>query len=167
LALAMGAMWLPAGIIGVRFGGWRPLGTAWSVTARWRRPLLRSLGPWGVAMGAVVVAAAALAGALTGADGVAAADAGASVPRLLLVGVVERGAGPRQAAGRVLALRGAGTRALGSCLRRRLRGRLAASAVMLVGGELRVAVTLPALTLGLASVVLAWKSGGLELSILL
>src|SRR5690625_129112 len=40
LAPAMGTMWLPAGIIGVRFGGWRPLGTAWSVAARRRRPLL-------------------------------------------------------------------------------------------------------------------------------
>src|SRR5690606_19636861 len=36
LALAMGAMWLPAGIVGVRVGGWRPLGTAWSVAARLR-----------------------------------------------------------------------------------------------------------------------------------
>ena len=167
LALAMGAMWLPAGIIGVRFGGWRPLGTAWSVTARWRRPLLRSLGPWGVAMGAVVVAAAALAGAVTGADGVAAADSGASVPRLLLVGVVVLVLGPLQAAGLELTLRGAVMQALGSWLRSPLPAMLAASAVMLIGRELSVAVTLPALTLGLASAVLAWKSGGLELSILL
>ena len=31
LALAMGALWLPAGLIAVRFGGWRPAPTAWSV----------------------------------------------------------------------------------------------------------------------------------------
>src|SRR5699024_10123532 len=165
LALAMGAMWLPAGIIGVRFGGWRPLGTAWSVTARWRRPLLRSLGPWGVAMGALVVAAAALAGAVTGADGGGAADSGASVrQRLLLVGAVVLVLGPLQVIGLELTLRGAVMQALGSWLRRPLPSMLAASAVMLIGRELSAAVVLPALALGLASAVLAWKSGGLELS---
>src|SRR5699024_1618099 len=167
LALAMGAMWLPAGIIGVRFGGWRPLGTAWSVTARWRRPLLRSLGPWGVAMGALVVAAAALAGAVTGADGGGAADSGASVPQLLLVGAVVLVLGPLQVIGLELTLRGAVMQALGSWLRRPLPSMLAASAVMLIGRALSAAVVLPALALGLASAVLDGKSGGLELAILL
>lgn len=167
LALAMGAMWLPAGIIGVRFGGWRPLGTAWSVAARWRRPLLRSLGLWAVAMGAVVVAAAALAGAVTGADSSGADGTGASVPQLLLVGLVVLVLGPLQAAGLELSLRGAVMQALGSWLRSPLLPMLAASAVMLIGRELSAAVVLPALALGLASAVLAWKSGGLELSILL
>jgi hypothetical protein len=64
LALAMGAMWLPAGIVGVRVGGWRPLGVAWSVSGRLRRdraPLLL-----GAATGLLVVLVAALSGALTG-----------------------------------------------------------------------------------------------------
>ena len=167
LALAMGTMWLPAGIIGVRFGGWRPLGTAWSVAARRRRPLLRSLGPWAVAVGAVVVVAAALAGAVTGADGSGSDGTGASVPRLLLVGLVVLVLGPLQAVGLELSLRGTVMQALGSWIRSPLPPMLAASAVMLIGRELSVAVMLPALALGLASAVLAWKSGGLELSILL
>src|SRR5699024_1382000 len=149
------------------FGGWRPLGTAWSVAARWRRPLLRSPGLWAVAMGAVVVAAAALAGAVTGADGSGSAGADASVPQLLLVGLVVLVLGPLQAAGLELTLRGAVMQALGSWLRSPLLPMLAASAVMLIGRELSAAVVLPALALGLASAVLAWKSGGLELSLLL
>lgn len=167
LALAMGTMWLPAGIIGVRFGGWRPLGTAWSVAARWRSRSARSLGPWGVAMGVVVVLAAALAGAVTGADGSGADGAGASVPQLLLVALIVLVLGPLQAIGLELTLRGAVMQALGSWLRSPLLPMIAASAVMLIGRELSVAVALPALALGLASAVLAWKSGGLELSILL
>ncbi|WP_341854288.1 hypothetical protein [Brachybacterium sp. GPGPB12] len=81
LALAMGAMWAPAGIVGVRVGGWRPLGTAWSVAARLRpdRPLLIA----GAGGGLAVVVLAALAGMLAGAPD--AAGSGASIPRLLLV----------------------------------------------------------------------------------
>src|SRR5699024_5466327 len=134
---------------------------------RWRRPLLRSLGLWAVAMGAVVVAAAALAGAVTGADGSGSAGADASVPQLLLVGLVVLLLGPLQAAGLELTLRGAVMQALGSWLRSPLLPMLAASAVMLIGRELSAAVVLPPLAVGLASAVLAWKSGGLELSILL
>ncbi|MDN5821180.1 MAG: CAAX protease [Brachybacterium sp.] len=174
LALAVGVMWLPAGIIGVRFGGWRPLGTAWSVTARPRRDLLRSLGPWGLAMGAVVVAAAAIAGAITGAgsggtgaDGGGAAGAAGSVPQLLLVTLIVLVLAPLQAAGLELTLRGIVMQTLGTWLRSPLLPLVAASAVMLIGRELSAAVMLPALSLGLASAVLAWKSGGLELSILL
>src|SRR5699024_7888287 len=117
LALAMGAMWLPAGIIGVRFGGWRPLGTAWSVAARWRRPLLRWLAPWGVARGAGVVAAASRAGAVAGGDGGGAGYCGASVRQRRRVGLVVLVLGPLQAAGLELTLRGAVMQALGSWLR--------------------------------------------------
>ncbi|ASK65993.1 CAAX protease [Brachybacterium avium] len=177
LALAIGVMWLPAGIIGVRFGGWRPLGTACSVAARPRRDLLRSLGPWGIAMGVVVVAAAGIAGAVAtaitgGNDGGAGATAGAagatgSVPQLLLVTLIVLVLAPLQAAGLELTLRGIVMQALGTWLRGPLLPLLAASAVMLIGRELSAAVLLPALALGLASATLAWKSGGLELSILL
>ncbi|WP_394216085.1 CAAX protease [Brachybacterium vulturis] len=177
LALAMGVMWLPAAIIGVRFGGWRPLGTAWSVAARPRRELLRALGPWGIAMGVVVVVAAGLSGAvataITGADGsgagapAGAADATGSVLQLLLVTLIVLALAPLQAAGLELALRGIVMQALGTWLRSPLLPLLAAGAVMLIGRELSAAVLLPALALGLASAVLAWKSGGLELSILL
>ena len=112
LALVMGAMWLPAGIVGVRVGGWRPLGTAWSVAARLRRdraPLLA-----GVGAGLVTVVVAALAGVLSGgADATAAADAAsavtgpaASMPQLLLVVLLVVVLAPLQAVGLELALRG-------------------------------------------------------------
>ncbi|MEE1650121.1 CAAX protease [Brachybacterium sp. J144] len=173
LALAMGALWLPAGMVGVRVGGWRPLGTVWSVEARWRRGMLRALGPW-VAGGAVlVVAAAAVAGALVGpADGSvmgsAAADgSGASVATLLVLAVVVLVLAPLQAAGLELALRGIVLQAAGTWIRSPLAGILAAAAVTLIGRELSAPVLIPALTLALCAAVLAWRSGGLELPIAL
>lgn len=167
LALAMGAMWLPAGIIGVRVGGWRPLGTAWSVAARLRRERLGARAGWGATMAIVAVAVAAIAGALAGPGGAVAADAGASAPRLLLVTLLLLVLGPLQAAGLELALRGVVMQALGSWLRSPLLPILAAAAVALIGRELSAPVVLPALALALAAAVLAWKTGGLELPIAL
>ena len=166
LALAMGATWLPAGMIGVRFGGWRPLGTIWSVAARVRRELLRGYGAWGAAMGAVVVAVAAAAGAIAGA-GDGAAAAGASAPQLLLVALVVLVLAPVQAIGLEMALRGAVMQAVGTWLRSPVLPILAATGVVLIGRELTAAVVVPALALGLAAAVLAWKTGGLELPIVL
>lgn len=165
LALAMGATWIPAGIIGVRFGGWRPLGTAWSVAARLRRELRGAYGIWGVAMGAVVVLIAAVAGATSGADG--AAGSGASLPQLLLVALVVLVLAPLQAVGIELTLRGAVMQAVGTWLRSPVLPILAATAVVLIGRELTAPVVLPALALALAAAVLAWKTGGLELPIVL
>lgn len=165
LALAMGATWVPAGLIGVRFGGWRPLGTLLSVAGRMRRELLGAYGAWGAGMGAVVVAVAAVAGALSGAGG--GAGSGASVPQLLLVAVVVLVLAPLQAIGLELTLRGAVLQAIGTWLRAPLLPILAATAVVLIGRALTAAVVLPALALGLAAAVLAWKSGGLELPIVL
>lgn len=169
LALVMGAMWLPAGIVGVRVGGWRPLGTAWSVAARWRRergPLLA-----GIVAGLVVVAAAALAGTLSGAGGAPAAAAdpssAASVPQLLLVVLLVVVIAPLQAAGLELALRGVVLQAVGTWLLSPVLPVLAGTAVMLIGRDPSLAVVLPALALGLSAGFLAWKTGGLELPIAL
>ena len=173
LALAMGAMWLPAGIVGVRVGGWRPLGTAWSVAARLRRERWAALGAWGAAAGLLVVAVAAVAGTLgdagAGAEGGSpgAAGAGAPVAQLLLVVLLVLVLAPVQAAGLELALRGVVMQALGTWLRSPVLPLLGATAVMLIGRELTAPVVLPALALGLAAGVLAWKSGGLELPIVL
>ncbi|AXK46840.1 CAAX protease [Brachybacterium saurashtrense] len=166
LALAMGAAWVPAGMIGVRFGGWRPLGTIWSVAARVRRELLGPYGAWGAAMGAAVVAVAAVAGALAGTGGGSAA-AGASVPQLLLVTVVVLVLAPLQAIGLEMTLRGAVMQAVGTWLRSPVPAFLAATAVVLIGRELTAAVVVPALALALTAAVLAWKTGGLELPIVL
>ncbi|MEE1619704.1 CAAX protease [Brachybacterium sp. J153] len=179
LALAMGALWLPAGMVGVRVGGWRPLGTVWSVEARWRRVMLRALGPWVVGGALLVVAAAAVAGALVGpADGVAAgsaADAGStagagsapSVAALLALAVVVLVLAPLQAAGLELVLRGIVLQAAGTWIRTPLAGVLAAAAVTLIGRELSAPVLIPALTVAVCAAVLAWRSGGLELPIAL
>lgn len=175
LALAMGALWLPAGMVGVRVGGWRPLGTVWSVEARWRRGMLRALGPWVVGGALLVVAAAAVAGALVGpADGVA-ADAGStagagsapSVAALLALAVVVLVLAPLQAAGLELVLRGIVLQAAGTWIRTPLAGVLAAAAVTLIGRELSAPVLIPALTVAVCAAVLAWRSGGLELPIAL
>ena len=178
LALLMGAAWLPAGIVGVRVGGWRPLGTAWSVTSMFRRDLLRWCAPWVLGGGLLVVAAAAVAGALagsvdTGADGGAAdgaalaASAGptplAAVALVLLVLVLA----PVQAAGLELVLRGLVLQAAGTWLRAPVAALLPVLAVVLIGRDLTPAVLLPALTAALCSGVLAWRSGGLELPIAL
>ena len=164
LALAMGAMWLPAGIVGVRVGGWRPVGTAWSIAAQLRRD--RSLLLAGIGAGAVVAAAAAIAGALTGTVGTA-AEPSASVPQLLLVTLLALVLAPLQAIGLELSLRGTVMQALGTWLRSPVLPVLAGTAVMLIGRDLTPAVLLPALALGLSAGVLAWKTGGLELPIAL
>ena len=164
LVLAMGAMWLPAGIVGVRVGGWRPVGTAWSIAAQLRRD--RSLLLAGIGAGAVVAAAAAIAGALTGTVGTA-AEPSASVPQLLLVTLLALVLAPLQAAGLELSLRGTVMQALGTWLRSPVLPVLAGTAVMLIGRDLTPAVLLPALALGLSAGVLAWKTGGLELPIAL
>lgn len=163
LALAMGAMWLPAGIVGVRVGGWRPLGTAWSVAARLRPD--RSLLLAGAGGGVAVVVLAALAGMLAGAPDIAAA--GASIPQLLLVVLLVLVLAPVQAIGLELSLRGTVMQALGTWLRSPALPVLAGTAVMLIGRDLTPAVLLPALALGLSAGVLAWKTGGLELPIAL
>lgn len=173
LALAMGALWLPAGWVGVRIGGWRPLGPTWSVAAGVRRSILRSLGPWAGAGGLVVVAAAALAGGVSAALGdpaaALAAEPVASAPPLQLLGVVLLVAvlAPIQAAGLELTLRGALLQALGTWLRTPALPVLAATAVALIGRQGTAAVLVPALTLAFVSALLAWKSGGLEISIAL
>ncbi|MGP5079905.1 CAAX protease [Brachybacterium alimentarium] len=171
LALAMGAMWLPAAMIGVRIGAWRPLGPTWSIAARFRRELQSSTGIWGVVGAFVVVAVAALAGVLAGAGtpaaDVPAADGGAPILQLLLVVLIVLVLAPIQAVGLELALRGVLLQAVGTWLRSPLVPFLVVTAVALIGREPTAAVVIPALTLALAAAVLAWKTGGLEVPIAL
>lgn len=174
IALAMGALWWPAGVVGVRIGGWRPLGPTWSVAARLRRERLRSTSVLAVFGALVVVAVAALAGGLAGAgaDGAAAAagvdggTGGASILQLLLVVLLVLILVPVQAVGLELALRGLVLQAVGTWLRSPVFGVLAVAALALIGREATAAVMIPALAAALAAAVLAWKTGGLELPIL-
>lgn len=175
IALAMGALWWPAGVVGVRIGGWRPLGPTWSVAAGLRRERLRSTGLLVVLAALVVVAAAALAGGLagTGADGASAAsgssgaDGGALILQLLLVVLLVLVLVPLQAVGLELALRGLVLQAVGTWLRSPVIGVLVVAAIACIGREATAAVMIPALAVALAAAVLAWKTGGLELPILL
>src|SRR5690625_3971391 len=170
-ALAMGALWLPAAMIGVRFGGWRPLGPTYSVTTRPRRDLIRHLGVWVVVAGLAAVALAAVVGVITGSPELAGSPAteGSSIGagQLILVLAVALVLGPVQAAGLELTFRGVLLQALGTGLRSPLPPILLMTAVTLIGRELTVAVLIPALALALSAGVLAWKSGGLELPVML
>ncbi|MGP9683472.1 CAAX protease [Brachybacterium sp. AOP3-A1-3] len=174
IALAMGALWWPAGVIGVRIGGWRPLGPTWSVAARPRRERLRSTILLAVLGALVVVAVAALAGGLMGtgsdgapaAGGTSAADGGAPILQLLLVVLLVLILVPLQAVGLELALRGLVLQAVGTWLRSPVIAVLVVAALAVIGREATAAVMLPALAAALAAAVLAWKTGGLELPIL-
>lgn len=178
LALLMGALWLPAGMIGVRIGGWRPLATAWSVAARMRRELFTSAGVVVLVGGAIVVGLAALAGVIAGAGGgvgtgggvVAHAGVGggsASAIGILAVILLVLVLAPIQAVGLELTLRGTVLQTVGSRLRSPLVPVLAVVAIALIGREMSAAVLVPAVALAVCSALLAWKSGGLELPIAL
>lgn len=167
LALAMGALWLPAGLIGVRAGGWRPAGTAFSVAARIRRVLDQPASLAVVGGGLLTVLAAGVAGSLAPMEAGPAPDDAPSLGALLVLLLVTLVLAPLQVAGLELTMRGLVMQALGTWLRSPLLPILAAAAVMLIGRELSAAVLIPALTLAVCAGALAWKSGGLELPVLL
>lgn len=172
LAVLMGALWLPSAMIGVRIGGWRPVGTAWSVTASLRRERLAPHLLSGIALGVLAVAAAAVAGAIVGlgpsaSGGGSSPDAPASALQLLLVAVIVLVIAPIQAAGLELAMRGAVLQAVGTCTRSPLLPILLAALLVLIGRELTLPVVLPALALAVTAGTLAWKTGGLELPVAL
>lgn len=178
LALAMGALWLPAGIVAVRVGGWRPLGTAGSVAAKIRRRLLGSSALGVVLAGLGVVSLAAAAGAIVAAvlgtgDGTGLetgsedSSTGLAVLRRAAVVVIALVLAPLQAIGMELSMRAVPMQAVGSRWRSPLLAIAAATLLALVARELSAAVLIPALTLACCAAVLAWKSGGLELPVLL
>lgn len=168
LALAMGALWLPAGMIGVRVGGWRPVGTAVSIAARVRRMKASDPAVLAVVIGGLaVVAVAAIAGALAPVEAGAPAAPGPSFGTLLALLLVTLVLAPLQVAGLELTMRGLVMQALGTWLRTPVIPILAVAAVVLIGRELSPAVLIPSVTLAACAGVLAWKSGGIELPVLL
>ena len=74
---------------------------------------------------------------------------------------------PLQALGLELALRGMVLQAVGTWLRSPVIGILVVAALAFIGREATAAVMVPALAAALAAAVLAWKTGGLELPIVL
>lgn len=181
LALAMGALWLPAGILAVRLGGWRPLGTVASVAAKIRRRLLGSSALGVTLAGVGVVSLAAGAGAVTAvmSGDVSGLDvSGLEAPpeessaalaglRRAAVVVFALVLVPLQAIGLELSLRAVPMQAVGSRWRSPVLAIAVATLLALVARELSAAVLIPALTLACCAAVLAWKSGGLELPVLL
>lgn len=175
LALAMGALWLPAGLIAVRIGGWRPIGTLWSVAARARRRLLSSSVPGMLLAAFGIIILAAVAGAV--AAGLAspdAAEAGDAVPagdrshwgRRLAVVVVVLILAPLQAVGIELALRGCVLQAVGTWTSLPWVAIAAVALLAVIGRDLHPAVLVPAVVLAICCAALAWKSGGLEVPLL-
>ncbi|WP_165831796.1 CPBP family intramembrane glutamic endopeptidase [Brachybacterium endophyticum] len=164
VALALGAFTLPAALLGVRVGGWRPVSTLWSVAGRVRGELLR----WGAVRVLPILALAAVVGLLVGPDtgrigprGSAAAIIGVLVLTVLLA--------PLRAIGEELVFRGIGQQAIGTWLRSPVWAIVVPVPLSLIGrgydadpGALGTAALI-----SLCSGVLAWKSGGLELPILL
>ena len=168
LALAMGAMWLPAALIGVRFGGWRPVGTLLSVAARWRREVLTSTGVWAGIGGLLVVAVAAGAGALASASAPGASPApeelgSGSVGALVGVCVVVLLLAPMQVAGLEMTMRGVILQVVGTWVRAPWLPILVAAAVPMFGRFSSPSVLIATIGVAAAAAVLTWKSGGLEL----
>ncbi|EWS81822.1 CAAX protease [Brachybacterium phenoliresistens] len=164
VSLAMGALWCPAALIGARFGGWRPTRWLLSVTGTFRGELVRAAAlPVGAAalLGTVVMTGIVWASRpWLGADSVGAGQALFAAALALVLGLAK-------AIGVELALRGMLLQALGTWLRSPALTIVFATIVSLaVSGFSRTGIVL-ALTMGLACGYLAWRSGGLELPILL
>jgi membrane protease YdiL (CAAX protease family) len=164
VALALGAFAVPAALLGVRIGGWRPVRTLWSVAGRVRRDMLA----WGAVRMLPVLALAAIAGMLVGtgpAQLVPRGSDGAIVGVLVLTVLLA----PLRAVGEELVFRGIGQQAIGTWLRSPFWAIVLPVPLSLIGrgfGADAGALAGAAL-ISLCSGILAWKSGGLELPILL
>ena len=176
IALAMGALWWPAAMVGVRIGGWRPLGPTWSVAARLRRERLRfdrrcsSCSPlsWWSRPRRSPAAWRARGPTVRRPGPDLLGPAGErSILQMLLVVLLVLVLVPLQALGLELALRGMVLQAVGTWLRSPVIGILVVAALAFIGREATAAVMVPALAAALAAAVLAWKTGGLELPIVL
>jgi membrane protease YdiL (CAAX protease family) len=164
VALALGAFAVPAALLGVRLGGWRPVRTLWSVTGRIRRDVLA----WGAVRMLPVLVLAAVVGMLVGTGpaqlgprGSAGAIIGVLVLTALLV--------PLRAVGEELVFRGLGQQGIGTWLRSPVWAIVLPVPLSLIGrgyGADAGALAGAAL-ISLCSGILAWKSGGIELPILL
>ncbi|MGP9693542.1 lysostaphin resistance A-like protein [Brachybacterium sp. AOP25-B2-12] len=158
--LAFAILALPAALLGVRIGGWRPTELLWSVAARFRWDLLRVRGPVTILVLAVVAAVPLLTGDLRPVADVPAGQLVAVVALILVLA-------PLQAVGEELAFRGLGQQAIGTWLRSPVWAILIPVPLALIGRGYSGEALLNAAVLGLCAGFLAWKTGGLELPILL
>ncbi|MDO5635052.1 MAG: CPBP family intramembrane metalloprotease [Micrococcus sp.] len=165
MALGMAALAAPSAWLGVRLGGWRDPRLLWSVTGLVRWELLRSRG-------ALIVlcppALLAVLSALVVDPGRPTAGAGAVVLSMLFALVLS----PLAVIGLELAFRGLAQQMVGTWIGGRLAGPLAAIALpvpfaLLAQATPTTGVLLTAIVLAIATGALTWKTGGLELPILL
>lgn len=160
LVLAIGALAIPSVLLGVRLGGWRPTSLLWSVAGRIRWGLLgRAAGP---VLGAFLLVVA-LSAVLD------------PVPRptfptgqLIAVMAIVVVLAPLRAVGLELAYRGLGQQAVGTWLRHPVWAILLPIPISLVSRTIpSTGALLTLVLLSAACGFLAWKTGGLELPILL
>lgn len=159
LQVAFGALLAPAAWIGVRWAGQRPPVLLWSVLGHVRWSLLRVTAPVVLGVFALVAALPPLLGGVH-TDG-AGPGSLVAVALLVLVGA------PLQVAGEELAFRGVGMQAIGSWLRSPVWAVLICAAASLVGRGYDLEAVIAMGALGVCAGFLAWKTGGLELPILL
>jgi len=160
LQCGFAAIALPSALVGVRLGGWRPTDLLWSVAGRFRWTLLRGTAP-------IVLVVFALVAALPLVLGDAHLAPGLSAGRIVAVIALLVVLAPLQAAGEELAFRGLGQQAIGTWLRHPAWATVIPVPFALIGRGYSAQALIGAAVLGLACGYLAWKTGGMELPILL
>ena len=156
---ALGALLLPAGLLGVRLGGWRPTSLLWSVADRFRRAQTGRM----LALAVVAVALATAMQILLHGGRPALPEAGRTIGVVLVLLLVA----PLQAAGEELVLRGAVMQGVGTWVRGPVVPILATLPLSLIGAAHSLDTAFTAVFIALASGVLAWRTGGIEASIVL
>ena len=164
VTLAMGALWIPAALIGVRFGGWRPVRWLLGVVGSFRWDLVRSAAVPVVA--ASVLGTVLVALLVAGLGGGVAAEPAAIGPAIL-AGILATVLGIAKAVGAELALRGVLLQAIGTWLRSPVLTIGLAALVSLAAASYSAPGLVIAAAMGVACGYLAWRSGGLELPVLL
>ena len=156
---ALGALLLPAGLLGVRLGGWRPTSLLWSVADRFRTVQMGRM----LALAVVAVALATAMQTLLHGGRPAPPESGRTIGVVLVLLLVA----PLQAAGEELVLRGAVMQGVGTWVRGPVVPILATLPLSLIGAMHSLDTAFTAVFIALASGVLAWRTGGIEASIVL
>lgn len=164
LQSALGAALVPAALLGVRVGGWRPPTLLWSVAGRFRGEMARLALPVVLPLCAVAAFGPLLVTG-TRTEGLTAGRVAGVLIALVLFA-------PLQAAGEELAARGVGAQAIGTWLRQPLWAIVlpvpfTLPGFLLGGRGYDTSALVTAVVLGLACGALAWRSGGLEIPIVL
>lgn len=160
LQLAFGALAIPAAWCGVRLGGFRPSSLLWSVEGVVRWDLVRRAALPVVLVLALVAALPLLS------DGIH-VPSGVGAGQLIGVIVVILVLGPLQALGMQMAFVGMAQQAVGTWLRAPIWAILIPVPFALIGRGLDAGAMVTAAVLMACCGFLAWKTGGLELPILL